>query len=583
MDIVEAFNTNGLHTEITIKGDYENPLFRTSDVEVVLGMTNIRVIMKNFDETEKVLLTVQTAGGPQQISYLTEVGLYTVLGRSNKPIARILQKWIYTVVREIRLKGTYTLQQQLQQTQEQMEQERKEADERINIEQLQRQQSEQQLQQTQERLDKERKEAEEKEIELREEIKHSKTVPTLYVYNTDMHQNMNAAIEVKIGITDCVHKRVKNYKTSNPFGKVIFTQEIESTNLRAMENIVHHFLHSFRLQGEVFRIEMEELTNAFHIIYAIHQLLRTTNKHERQTNVRNIRQYINDTINRTYDVDDIANRSIETQTGPPEPDVDVPVIVPIPSQADGDLVRKFDAFIEECCIVRPDVEVPAKDIVGQFRLHAREAVGTVTKACTDYLKCRFKYDRLSRQPIPASAIEAAAGQVMGYHGVTLKPIDYKMKYSSAFAPHPEEMFVFHYCIFTPSGKTHYQDLWEEYTLWRKTANMTPPTSVEETALKKYLKECPYLLFETVWSAANNTSGQGFYGIRLKRDIPKKLVSSTGCAVIKRDANGHNIGEYGTIIQAAIAEKISQAGMSRAIKNKIVFGKGEQSYTFTKSK
>jgi len=551
MDIVEAFNSNGLHTEITIKGDHENPLFRASDIEVVLGMANIRNITRNFDETEKVLLTVQTVGGPQQVSYLTEIGLYTVLGRSDKPIARIFQKWIYTVVREIRLKGSYTLQQQLQQTQAQ--------------------------------LDQERKEAEEKEIELREEIKHSKTVPTLYVYNTDVHQNMNEAIEVKIGITECVHKRIKNYKTSNPFGKIIFSQEIESTNLRAMENIVHHFLHSFRLQGEVFRIEMEELTNTIHIIYAIHQLLRTNDKYERQTNVRNIRQYINDTINRTYDVDDVASRSIETQTGPPEPDVDVPVIVPIPSQADGDLVRKFDAFIEECCIVRPDVEVPAKDIVGQFRLHAREAVGNVTKACTDYLKRRFKYDRLIRQPIPASAIEAAAGQVMGYHGVTLKPVEYKMKYSSAFAPHPEEMFVFHSCIFTPSGKTHYQDLWEEYTLWRKTANMTPPTSAEETALKTYLKECPYLLFETVWSAANNTSGQGFYGIRLKRDIPKKLVSSTGCAVIKRDVNGHNIGEYGTIIQAAAAEKISAAGMSRAIKHSTVFGKGEHSYTFTKSK
>lgn len=569
MDIVEAFNSNGLHTEINIKGNDENPLFRASDIELVLGMTCIRNITRNFDETEKVLITVQTVGGPQQITYLTEIGLYTVLGRTDKPIARTFQKWIYTVVREIRLKGSYTLQQQLQQTQERLEQERKDAEEK--------------LQQTQEQLEQERKEAEEKEIKLREEIKHSKSVPTLYVYNTDVHQNMNAAIEVKIGITECVHKRIKNYKTSNPFGKVIFTQEIESTNLRAMENIVHHFLHSFRLQGEVFRIEMEELTNTIHIIYAIHQLLRTNDKYERQTNVRNIRQYINDTINRTYDVDDIANRSIETQTGPPEPDVDVPVIVPIPSQADGDLVRKFDAFIEECCIVRPDVEVPAKDIVGQFRLHAREAVGTVTKACTDYLKRKFKYDRLSRQPIPASAIEAAAGQVMGYHGVTLKPVEYKMKYSSAFAPHPEEMFVFHCCVFTPSGKTHYQDLWEEYTLWRKTANMTPPTSAEETALKKYLKECPYLLFETVWSAVNNTSGQGFYGIRLKRDIPKKLVSSTGCVVIKRDANGHNIGEYGTIIQAATAEKISPAGMSRSIKHSTVFGKGEHSYTFTKSK
>ena len=32
MDIVKAFNTNDLHTEIIIKGTVTDPLFRASDV-----------------------------------------------------------------------------------------------------------------------------------------------------------------------------------------------------------------------------------------------------------------------------------------------------------------------------------------------------------------------------------------------------------------------------------------------------------------------------------------------------------------------------------------------------------------------
>jgi len=561
MDIVKAFNTNGLHTEITIKGTHENPLFRTSDVELVLGMTNIRVSMKGFDETEKVLITVPTPGGPQQVSYLTEVGLYTILGRSNKPIARSFQKWIFNAVKEIRLRGSYTLQQQLQQTQEQLENERRESEEKLRQEQLL---------------------FELKEIELREEIKHSKNVPTLYVYNTDINQNPNGPVEVKIGITDCVSRRIKNYKTSNPFGKVIFTQEIESTNLRAMENIVHHYLHSFRLQGEVFRIDTEELMNIIGILYSFYQLLRNIDKEERQSRIRRINQAIQNIMNGTETGTNRVYHTTETQTDFIEPIENVAITPTASSNADPELVRKFDAFIDEYCVVRHDVEVNAKDIVGQYRLYAREAVSSVTQALTDYLKRRFKYDRLLRQPTPSSAIEAAAGQIMGYLGVTLKPIEYKLKYAGALTPNPEETFVFNCCHFTPSGKTHYQDIWREYQIWRRSMHMPPPVSADEKALKTYLKECPYLLFETVW--ANNTSGQGYYGIVIKSHIPRTpVVSTTGRTVTKRDLNGHPLTEYATIANAAVAENMSAPGMSRAIKHRQQFGTGELAYIYTTNK
>jgi len=48
MDIVKAFNSNDLHTEIIIKGTVNDPLFRASDIGVVLELSNIRMSNVNY-------------------------------------------------------------------------------------------------------------------------------------------------------------------------------------------------------------------------------------------------------------------------------------------------------------------------------------------------------------------------------------------------------------------------------------------------------------------------------------------------------------------------------------------------------
>ena len=111
MDIVKAFNSNELHTEIVIKGTHESPLFRVSDIGQVLDITNIRTTILNFDSSEKVVHTMNTLGGNQEVTFLTEKGLYKVLFKSRKPIAEKFQDWVCEVIKDIRLKGTYTLQQ----------------------------------------------------------------------------------------------------------------------------------------------------------------------------------------------------------------------------------------------------------------------------------------------------------------------------------------------------------------------------------------------------------------------------------------------------------------------------------------
>jgi prophage antirepressor-like protein len=121
MDIVKAFNSNNLHTEIVIKGTKTDPLFRASDIGVVLDLT-IRSIIRDFDDTEKVVLTTHTLGGNQDVTFLTEKGLYKVLFRSRKPIAQRFQDWVCEVIKEIRLNGTYELQQEIVQKQKELEQ-----------------------------------------------------------------------------------------------------------------------------------------------------------------------------------------------------------------------------------------------------------------------------------------------------------------------------------------------------------------------------------------------------------------------------------------------------------------------------
>ena len=54
-------------------------------------MINIRATIQNFDDSEKVVNSIDTLGGSQQVTFLTEKGLYKVLFKSRKPIAEKFQ------------------------------------------------------------------------------------------------------------------------------------------------------------------------------------------------------------------------------------------------------------------------------------------------------------------------------------------------------------------------------------------------------------------------------------------------------------------------------------------------------------
>jgi hypothetical protein len=149
--------------------------------------------------------------------------------------------------------------------------------------------------------------------------------------------------------------------------------------------------------------------------------------------------------------------------------------------------------------------------------------------------------------------------------VKLKEIEYKKSLVNS----DEQNFVFHACIFSPSGKVLFSDIVEEYKKWK---NQIGKEWSEECAiqLKKYIIDTGYSYYTTIW--ANNGNGQGFYGLYLKKDADiHKTTSSTGKRVEKRNLKTNELlGSWETIAKAAESEQMCAAKMSRSIKNKTVF-------------
>jgi prophage antirepressor-like protein len=121
MDILKVFSIHDASHHINIQGTLENPLFQVNQIGKLLDIKNIRNQTSKFNDSQKVVCQTDTLGGTQQVTFLTEKGLYRVIGRSNKPIAEKFQNWVCDVIKEIRLTGEYTLKEQIKKSEEHWE------------------------------------------------------------------------------------------------------------------------------------------------------------------------------------------------------------------------------------------------------------------------------------------------------------------------------------------------------------------------------------------------------------------------------------------------------------------------------
>jgi prophage antirepressor-like protein len=112
MDILKAFSLYDKEYNINIQGSIDKPLFQANQIGKLLEIAKIRNHMLNFNENDKVAQESSTPGGMQKVLFLTESGLYKILSRSNKPIAKVFQDWMVKVIKELRKTGEYKLKEE---------------------------------------------------------------------------------------------------------------------------------------------------------------------------------------------------------------------------------------------------------------------------------------------------------------------------------------------------------------------------------------------------------------------------------------------------------------------------------------
>ena len=84
------------------------PWFVLKDVCEVLGIGTPAKVAERLDEDEKGMSQIHTPGGLQNVSIITESGLYNVILRSDKPEAKPFRKWVTSeVLPSIRKSGGY--------------------------------------------------------------------------------------------------------------------------------------------------------------------------------------------------------------------------------------------------------------------------------------------------------------------------------------------------------------------------------------------------------------------------------------------------------------------------------------------
>ena len=99
-------------TEIRVLEEGGVPLFVASDVAKVLGYRMSSDMTRRLDDDEKGTRSVRTPGGTQEMTVITESGLYSAILGSKVEGARRFKRWVtHEVLPAIRRHGVYATEQ----------------------------------------------------------------------------------------------------------------------------------------------------------------------------------------------------------------------------------------------------------------------------------------------------------------------------------------------------------------------------------------------------------------------------------------------------------------------------------------
>ena len=107
MNEMQTFEHSEFGSIRVISQDRE-PLFISVDVCDALGINNSRDAIARLDDDEKGVVLTDTLGGKQNLSYVNESGLYSLILSSRKPSAKKFKRWVtHDILPSIRKTGMY--------------------------------------------------------------------------------------------------------------------------------------------------------------------------------------------------------------------------------------------------------------------------------------------------------------------------------------------------------------------------------------------------------------------------------------------------------------------------------------------
>lgn len=109
MNELQVFTYNNIQFRTITKSDGEK-WFVLKDVCDILGLGSPHKIAERLDDDEKGRNQIPTPGGKQEMTIISESGLYSVILRSDKPEAKPFRKWVTAeVLPSIRKTGSYSV------------------------------------------------------------------------------------------------------------------------------------------------------------------------------------------------------------------------------------------------------------------------------------------------------------------------------------------------------------------------------------------------------------------------------------------------------------------------------------------
>lgn len=105
---IQVFDNNDFGKVRAFLDESGEPAFVAKDVCKILDLGNPRSSLALLDEDEKGVHSVDTPGGAQNMTTVTEPGFYKLVMRSRKPEAKAFQRWVtHEVLPALRKTGAY--------------------------------------------------------------------------------------------------------------------------------------------------------------------------------------------------------------------------------------------------------------------------------------------------------------------------------------------------------------------------------------------------------------------------------------------------------------------------------------------